>query len=195
MELIQAIGYSGIEMKPLSSNDIEAELSYAYLHAVAAKAGVGCKVGSRHDDNSGIDAELTGWGPFPGGGYLEEVDLKIQLKATIKSPGTGGEHCSYSLQGIQRYDDLRNEALGTPRILVVLFLPNDPDQWLHHAEDALTLRRCAYWVSLRGAEPSDNQTAQTVYLPRTQRFDPDGLQILMARLSRNEVPRYREQVV
>ncbi|MBL8252698.1 MAG: DUF4365 domain-containing protein, partial [Candidatus Competibacter sp.] len=72
---------------------------------------------------------------------------------------------------------------------------NDPDQWLHHAEDALTLRRCAYWVSLRGAEPSDNQTAQTVYLPRTQRFDPDGLQILMARLSRNEVPRYREQVV
>ena len=96
-------------MKPLSPNDIEAELSYAYLHAVAAKAGVGCKVGSRHDDNSGIDAELTGWGPFPGGGYLEEVDLKIQLKATIKSPGTGGEHCSYSLQGIQRYDDLRNE--------------------------------------------------------------------------------------
>ena len=182
-------------MKPLSPNDIEAELSYAYLHAVAAKAGVGCKVGSRHDDNSGIDAELTGWGPFPGGGYLEEVDLKIQLKATIKSPGTGGEHCSYSLQGIQRYDDLRNEALGTPRILVVLFLPNDPDQWLHHAEDALTLRRCAYWVSLRGAEPSDNKTAQTVYLPRTQRFDPDGLQILMARLSRNEVPRYREQVV
>ena len=28
MELLQAIGYSGIEMKPLSPNDIEAELSY-----------------------------------------------------------------------------------------------------------------------------------------------------------------------
>ncbi|MDG4553388.1 MAG: DUF4365 domain-containing protein [Candidatus Competibacter sp.] len=181
-------------MKPLSSNDIEAELSYAYLHAVAARAGVGCKVGSRHDDNAGIDAELTGWGSFPGGGYLEEVDLKIQLKATVKSPATGGEHWSYSLQGIQRYDDLRSETLGTPRILVVLFLPDDPDLWLHHAEDALTLRRCAYWVSLCGAEPSSNQTAQTVYLPRTQRFDPEGLQALMARLSRNELPRYREQV-
>ena len=181
-------------MKPLSPNDIEAELSYAYLHAVAARAGVGCKVvESRHDDNAGVDAALTGWGPFPEGGYLEEVDLKIQLKATIKSPGTGGEYCSYSLQGIQRYDDLRNEALGTPRILVVLFLPDDPDQWLHHAEDALTLRRCAYWVSLRGAEPSDNKTAQTVYLPRTQRFDPDGLLALMARLSHRNIPRYQEQ--
>jgi hypothetical protein len=69
-------------MKPLSPNDIESELSYAYLHAVAAKAGVGCKVGSRHDDNAGIDAELTGWGPFPGGGYREEIDIKVQIKAT-----------------------------------------------------------------------------------------------------------------
>ena len=113
-------------MKPLSPNDIEAELSYAYLHAVAAKAGVGCKTGSRHDDNAGIDALLTGWGPFPGGGYLEEVDLNVQLKATVQPPTTKGEHWSYSLRGIRRYDDLRNDALSTPRILVVLFLPDRP---------------------------------------------------------------------
>ncbi|MEZ5576905.1 MAG: DUF4365 domain-containing protein [Candidatus Competibacteraceae bacterium] len=129
-------------MKPLSPNDIEAELSYAYLHAVAAKAGVGCKVGSRHDDNAGIDAELTGWGPFPGGGYLEEININIQLKATIQQPATSGEYCSYSLQGIPRYDDLRNEALATPRILVVLFLPDDSNLWLHHGHRGcpMTLR-------------------------------------------------------
>ncbi|MDD4915191.1 MAG: DUF4365 domain-containing protein [Methylococcales bacterium] len=69
-------------MKPLSNNDIESELSYAYLHAVASKAGVGCKLGSRHDDNPGIDAELTGWGPFSG--YRQEIDIKVQLKATAK---------------------------------------------------------------------------------------------------------------
>ena len=63
-----------INVRPLSANNIEAELSYAYLHAVASKAGVGCKLGSRHDDNAGIDAELTGWGPFPNGGYLTEID-------------------------------------------------------------------------------------------------------------------------
>ena len=181
-------------LKPLSANDIEAELSYAYLHAVAAKAGVGCKTGSRHDDNAGIDALLTGWGPFPGGGYLEEVDLNVQLKATVQSPTSKSEPWTYSLRGIRRYDDLRNDALATPRILVVLFLPDDRDDWLQHTEDALTLRKCAYWVSLRGADPSDNDTAQTVYLPKTQRFDPDGLLALMARLSRQDIPHYREQV-
>lgn len=180
-------------MKPLSANDIEAELSYAYLHAVAAKAGVGCKTGVRHDDNAGIDAVLTGWGPFPGGGYLEEVTLNVQLKATVKSSPVKGEHWSYSLRGIRRYDDLRNDAFSTPRILVVLFLPDSRDEWLQHTEDALTLRKCAYWVSLRGAEPSDNDKAQTIYLPKVQRFDPDGLLALMARLSHNDIPRYREQ--
>ncbi|BBL74441.1 DUF4365 domain-containing protein [Methylomagnum ishizawai] len=179
-------------MKPLSANDIESELSYAYLHAVAAKAGVGCKVGSRHDDNAGIDAELTGWGPFPGGGYREEIDIKVQLKATVQPPTDHGDFWSYSLKGINRYNDLRTEAVSTPRLLVVLFLPADPADWLALDDDALILRKCAYWASLRGAKPSTNATAQTVYLPKGQRFDPDGLLALMTRLSRNDIPRYQE---
>lgn len=180
-------------MKPLSSNDIEAELSYAYIHAVAAKAGVGCKLGSRHDDNAGIDAELTGWGPFPNGGYREEIDVKVQLKATVKSPAeTDDKYWSYSLSGISRYNDLRSEAISTPRILVVLFLPSRPEEWLTLTDDELILRKCAYWVSLRGAEPSSNTTAQTVYLPKVQRFDPKGLEALMVRLSHNEIPKYGE---
>jgi len=179
-------------MKPLSTQNIEAELSYAYVHAVASHAGVGCKVAGRHDDNTGVDALLTGWGPFPNGGYREEVDLKIQLKATIKPPGRVNDCFSYSLSGIARYDDLRTETVATPRILVVLFLPDDRNDWLTHDEDALQLRQCAYWVSLRGAPPSANRTAQTVYLPKAQRFDPQGLQDLLARLSRNDIPTYTQ---
>lgn len=179
-------------MRPLSDNDIEAELSYAYLHAVASRAGVGCKVSTRLDDSAGIDAELTGWGPFPNGGYLHEIDVKVQLKATIKPPTGEGDYLSYSLKKIERYDDLRTETIATPRILVVLFLPQDKTHWLSLDEDALILRKCAYWVSLRGAKPSSNQTAQTVYLPKSQRFDPDGLIELMAQLSRKEIPTYQE---
>jgi hypothetical protein len=180
-------------MKPLSPNDIEAELSYAYLHAVASKAGVGCKLGSRLDDNAGIDAELTAWGPFPNGGFREEIDIKVQLKATVKTPADyNGKYWSYSLSGISRYNDLRSEAISTPRILVVLFLPADNEDWLTLSDDALILRKHAYWVSLRGAKPSDNTTAQTVYLPKSQRFDPDGLLALMTQLSHNRIPQYEE---
>lgn len=179
-------------MRPLSSENIESELSYAYLHAVAARAGVGCKVSSRHDDNAGVDAELTGWGPFPNGGYRQEVDIKVQLKATVKSPTIVGDSLSYSLAGINRYNDLRTDTVSTPRILVVLFLPSDDKEWLKHTEDALLLRNCAYWVSLRGAAPSNNATAQTVYFPKTQKFDPGGLTGILTRVSKNEIPVYQE---
>lgn len=179
-------------MSPLTSENIESELSYAYLHAVASKAGVCCEIAGRHEDNAGVDARLVGWGRFPNGGWRQEIDLKIQLKATIKQPAAVGDSLSYSLSGISRYDDLRTEAVATPRIMVVLFLPDKPESWMTHTEDALSLHRCAYWVSLRGAKPSANKTAQTIYLPKAQRFDADGLISLMSALSRNEIPTYQE---
>lgn len=178
-------------MQPLSDQNIESELSYAYLHAVAAHAGVACKVAGRHDDNAGIDAEMTAWGPFPNGGYRTEIDVKVQLKATVHQPAKVGNCLSYSLDGIGRYDDLRTDTLSTPRILVVLFLPANKAEWLSHTEDVLSLRNCAYWVSLRGAPASRNETAQTVYLPCAQRFGPDELTALMTELSHNRIPTYR----
>ena len=179
-------------MRPLSSENIESELSYAYLHAVAAHVGAACKVSGRHDDNAGVDAELTGWGPFPDGGYRNEVDIKVQLKATIKPCKIINDTIPYALKGISRYDDLRTETVSTPRILVVLFLPINQAEWLCHTKDALLLRNCAYWVSLRGAQSSTNETSQTVYLPKSQSFDPDGLKSLMAKISRNEIPTYQK---
>lgn len=167
-------------MRPLSFQDIESELSYAYLHAVAAAAQVSCEMQGRHMDNAGVDARLTSWGPFPSGSLLQEVDVNIQLKATSQQPVTVGSALSYSLAGIKRYDDLRSTNLFTPRILVVLFLPADPADWLELTADALLLRRCAHWVSLRGAPSSSNTTAQTIYLPDSQRFDRAGLQSIMS---------------
>ena len=173
-------------MRPLTNQNIESELSYAYLHAVAARAGVGCKVSSRHDDNVGVDAELTGLGPFHNGGYRQEVDIKVQLKATVKQPALVGDSFSYSLTGINQYNDLRTDTVSTPRILVVLFLPSDEKDWLVHTEDAL---------SLRGANASSNTVAQTVYLPKNQTFDPSGLINILAKISKNEIPVYQEVLV
>ncbi|MDW9503040.1 DUF4365 domain-containing protein [Sinorhizobium meliloti] len=179
-------------MQPLSSQNVEAELSYAYIHAVAAHAGMACEVAGRHHDNAGVDAQITAWGPFPQGGYRHEVDIKVQLKATVSAPATIGNFLSYSLSGIARYNDLRSAAVATPRILVVLFLPKETEEWIQHSEESLLLRRCAYWVSLRGAAESNNKTAQTVYLPKKQVFDSSALQGLAAAISRGDIPTYQE---
>jgi hypothetical protein len=177
-------------MRPLSLPNIESELSYAYLHAVAAHAGMACKVGTRHEDNNGIDAVVTAWGPFEGGGYLSEVTLNVQLKATISEPVRDGGHFSYFLRGARAFDDLRIEAVAIPRILVVLFLPTDAAMWLEHSSEQLALRRCAYWQSLRGAAETSNESGITVKLPITQEFNATALKKLMARLSIPDYPRY-----
>jgi Domain of unknown function (DUF4365) len=179
-------------MSAPSQLDIESELSYAYLHAVASQAGMACRDATRLEDNAGIDAMLTAWGPFPDGGYLEEVDLKVQLKATIHVPRDNGQTLSYFVKGPSRYDALRAETAAIPRILVVLFLPLEREQWIGHSADELVLRKCAYWVSLRGARPPTKPSGATVELPKTQVLTPDNLLRLMSRLSRKDVPRYQE---
>lgn len=176
-------------MNAITSLNIESELSYVYLHAVASRAGMACKAGNRHEDDNGIDAIVTAWGPFSGGGYLTEVDLKIQLKATIRKPSDDGTNLSYSLRGVTRYNDLRNDRMLIPRILVVLFLPEDAESWLEHTPDQLILRRCAYWQSLRGA-PDATKDSVTVKLPKSQMFTPQALEGIMERLSHRDFPTY-----
>lgn len=146
--------------------------------------------GSRHEDNNGIDATLTAWGPFNNGGYLTEVDIKVQLKATIAIPADDGTNLSYFLNGVNRYNDLRTATVDAARILVVLFLPADAQEWLNHSADELALRKCAYWQSLRGAQATTNGSGATVYLPRAQMFTPQGLTDIATRLSRRDFPIY-----
>jgi hypothetical protein len=42
----------------LSMQNIESELSYAYLHAVASRCGIICESSGRHTDDAGVDAVL-----------------------------------------------------------------------------------------------------------------------------------------
>jgi hypothetical protein len=177
-------------VRSLSPPNIESELSYAYLHAVASHAGMACSVGSRHEDNNGIDAILTAWAPFANGGYLTEVTIKVQLKATICLPADDGGNISHFLRGVDRYNDLRAETVSNARLLVVLFLPPDAEMWLEHSSEQLALRRCAYWQSLRGAAATTNSSGATVRLPIRREFNAQALKNLAARLSIPDFPSY-----
>lgn len=68
----------------------------------------------------------------------------------------------------------------------MLFLPADNLDWLLHDEEQLVVKRCAYWVSLLDAPDVPNQHSVTVYIPKTNLFNPDGLREIMGRLSRFE---------
>lgn len=176
-------------MRSLSKPNIESELSYAYLHAVASRAGMACREGNRHHDANGIDATITAWLPYVDEETLTEVDLNVQLKATIAEPRSKDDDFVYRLKGLNRYNDLRAETVSLPRVIVVLFLPSDANTWLHHSPDQLLLRQCAYWQSLRGA-PEIATDSTNVRLPKAHVFSPASLTDLATRLSRHDVPRY-----
>lgn len=113
------------------------------------------------------------------------------MKARIKTPFDDGKSLSYFLSGTQQYDNLRRVTHASPRILAVLFLPPKAKDWLTHSQEQLVLRKCAYWVSLRGPPPTDNHAGVTVRIPKNQVFDGAGLMQLMASISRQEIPAYR----
>lgn len=173
----------------LSENNIKAELSYAYLHAIASRAGLGCHIGSRHDDNIGVDAMLRAKERFGPDSTKTQFTVDVQLKATSSEPNDLGERYSYSLP-LKNYDELRSVECQAPQILVVLFLPSDKSEWVNHSAERLICQRCAYWLSLRSAPESNNETAQTVYLPKDNVLSVDKLRDLMARFSRMEAINY-----
>ena len=177
-------------LTPIPANDVEANLSYAYLHAIAARAGATCRVGDRDEDNKGIDASLRIYGPFANAVYRKTIQIDIQLKATIGTPADKGDHLSYSFKGKARYDNLREPCESTPVFLIVMFLPDEPARWMEHSPDALLLRKCAYWVSLRDAPEFTNETRQVVYLPKSQVVTPEALHALAGRIAVNDFPRY-----
>lgn len=170
----------------MTENDIMAELSYAYLHAVAARAGFGCKVGSRIDDSASVDAFVRVNERMASNSVIWNFDFEVQLKATKQVLAEKDGRYSYFFKGIARYDRLRDPGSPLPKLLVVLLLPDDPAQWLTLDENSLISRRCAYWVSLEGAPASDNDTGKTIVIPRTQLLTVEALRDVALRLSSQE---------
>jgi len=65
-----------------------------------------------------------------------------------------------------------------PRILVVLIMPSEGEEWLLHAGDAMTLRHCCFYLNLRGMEEIATGT-KTVRIPWANEFTVGALDGLM----------------
>lgn len=157
----------------LTSADQKASLSVVYAKAVAARAGYVTSVPDL--DRDGVDLRIEA-----GGAMRPALDL--QLKATARPGVPTWGSLTFALKR-RNYDLLRVDT-QTPRILVVLVLPDNRNRWMTITQEELVLRRSAYWLSLRGADETMNRSSLTVRLPVANLFDVDGLRRLMEQ-SRN----------
>ena len=154
----------------LTTNDQKERLSMVYVLAIAARAGYTTAVDDL--DRDGVDLRIQA-----GGDMRPALDL--QLKATVNLRQADSESFRFLLP-VGNYERLRIDTL-TPRLLVVLDLPRDEQQWLTVTEDELIIRHRAYWLNLRGWEETDNRRRITVAIPKENIFDVAGLQDLMER--------------
>jgi len=152
----------------ITSNDRAEQFSLAYVQAVATGAGYTTSTPSL--DRDSVDLTVHG-----GGNMRPSLNIQLKATKTLRSPKDG--HFQFPLKA-RNYNLLRLETI-TPRLLVVLDLPDNEHDWLEVTPAKLVLRNAAYWMSLRQAPETDNETSVTVSLPQQNLFDVAGLKSLM----------------
>jgi hypothetical protein len=158
-------------------------LSRTYVRAIAARAGVIC--GGTEND-LGFDLLLRSVEIHEQQYWDSGPQLDVQLKSTTRAEFR--ENSIVHDLEVRAYNLLRQENVNRPRILVLLVLPEDESEWLTQSEEALILRRCAYWASLRGAEPSTAHTTVRIKIPRANVFSVESLQALIDQARKESIP-------
>jgi Domain of unknown function (DUF4365) len=159
-------------------NDHKEQVSFAYVRAVAAVAGFGIIENPYHPDDDSIDVK-----------FHSKTKRRAQLEAQLKCTAcelvpNGATEIPFDLP-TKNYNDLVVDVL-TPRILIVVTVPILQADWCLHSEQELLLRRCGYFVSLAGREPSENKNTVRIKLPRANVLTPAKLTELMSKIDAGE---------
>ena len=157
------------------------KFSDAYLQAVAAVAGYG--LAKPNPDSDSVDWIVSAPGTE---GTPRRPRLEVQLKCSARDI-LRETHLHFPLE-IKNYDDLRHPDPCVHCILVVVTVPMDIGEWIKHSEQELSMRRCGYWLSLRGEPDMINASSVTVRLPRSQPLTPDALRTIMQRINDGKTP-------
>lgn len=155
------------------------QFSRAYVAALAAQAG--CNSARPEVDEDSVDIALS-MKDIPGC-KRSRGKLEMQLKCT-HTADRSKDSFPFALS-IKNYDDLRADVV-IPRLLVVVCVPEECDDWTQQTEEQLCLHHCAYWLSLAGMPETSNTRSKTVYIPRNQIFSVEFLREAMRRSANEE---------
>ena len=109
---------------------------------------------------------------------MRSPKIEVQLKCTLGDPPDAD--FSYDLP-VKNYKDLGGplSEYQAPRILVVVYVPKDVDQWAVQDAGMLVLRHHAYWLCLHDSQPTINTKSERVYIPAKNSFTPKALKTMM----------------
>ncbi len=149
------------------------KFSEAFLHAIAA--GAGCASSKPCPDNDSIDWTLSCRLP-------RRPKIDIQLKCT-SVPKLSQDCIRFPLKA-KNFRELSLTDLAVPRLLVLVLVPSDVEDWLSFSPTQLTLRQCAFWLSLAGARRMSKNGS--VAIPEGNLFTSEVLRNLMRKVNNGE---------
>lgn len=160
------------------------DMSEAYLRALCAANGY--TIDKRGHDNDGVDVGLICSDKVADDSVLESTELKIQLKSSYANitPHEDGS-ITYKLE-VKNYKSLISTKRMIPLILVVFHMPREEAQWIEQTTDWLKIKKCAYWVSLKGRADTDNIESISIRIPAENLLTKDSLKEIMRKISRME---------
>ena len=154
-------------------NQQKEQFGRAYVRAIAAAAGFVTYTPGVDDDS--IDMGIAASGKKS----RRRPRLELQLKCTAK----GVEHVMRFPLKLKNYNELRCDC-WVPRILLVVAVPERPEDWVTETDGQVVMHCRAYWTSLAGWPETANTYTVTVELPPDHLFSVDELNRLMDSIDR-----------
>lgn len=166
----------------MDTNTQKEEFSYAYVKAVASVAGCAVEQKPRAIDNAGIDLTIVVPGEI---GEILFPKFDAQIKCTSSQTVFHSNSIKFPLD-VKNYNKLRHEKPLTPQLLIVVLVPTDIHGWMSISEDETLVKRCGYWISLKGKPHTNNSSTITIDIPRSNLFTPSALSLIMHKIAHGE---------
>lgn len=150
-------------------NQRKEQFTVAYIHAIASVAGYTIYKPDVDDDSVDVGIAAS----RGTGSKIHAPRLELQLKCTAQHI-VRDDYLHFPLKQ-KNYDDLRDPSLAVPRILVVMLVPNNLDDWVIQTKEALLMRHCCYWYSLRSFPERGLRKSIPLKIPCTQILTVEAL--------------------
>ncbi len=160
------------------------DMSEAYLRALCAANGF--SIDRSNHDNDGYDVEISCKGRIDATSLLHSPKLDIQLKSSYSKIALQDDgSITYTLE-VKNYKTLIQKDRMVPQILVVFHMHNDETLWLEHTSEWLKITKCAYWISLKGREDTENKHTININIPSDHILTKESLKDIMVKISKQE---------
>jgi len=163
----------------MDDNHRKEKLSDAYVRAIAAVGGY--TISFPEPDLDSVDITINKpYDKNPDVMY-RRAKLDIQLKSTSVIHTDKNNNIVFDLS-LKNYNDLRERTFA-PRILVVLQLPKNIEEWLtQEYHQYLSIQNCGYYLSLKGMCDVPNSDTVRVKIPKENVFSINTLNELMNKI-------------